>query len=178
MQKIKRLSVLFLTLITSVGCDQATKRAAQMHLNGRAPRSYFNNMLRLEYTENPGAFLNLGARFSAEMQFWIFTVAVGIILLLLFSAMLNFSYKGQRALSFALALYLGGGIGNLLDRVLHGGRVIDFLNVGVGSIRTGIFNVADMVIMAGLGLLLLSTVRQRNAQSLSNAVISKSAKEE
>jgi len=50
---------------------------------------------------------------------------------------------------------LAGGIGNLIDRLFHNGLVIDFLNVGIGPIRTGIFNVADMAIMAGFGILLL-----------------------
>ena len=50
---------------------------------------------------------------------------------------------------------LAGGIGNLIDRVFHGGLVIDFLNMGIGPVRTGIFNVADMAIMAGFALLIL-----------------------
>jgi signal peptidase II len=54
----------------------------------------------------------------------------------------------------ALALVAGGGISNLIDRLLYNGRVTDFLNVGIGSLRTGIFNVADMAIMAGALLLL------------------------
>ncbi|HXC20398.1 MAG TPA: signal peptidase II, partial [Steroidobacteraceae bacterium] len=56
----------------------------------------------------------------------------------------------------ALALIAGGGISNLIDRLLYGGRVTDFLNVGIGSLRTGIFNVADMAILAGALLLILN----------------------
>jgi len=55
----------------------------------------------------------------------------------------------------ALALLAGGGTSNLLDRLLYDGRVTDFLNVGIGSLRTGIFNLADMAIMAGALLLVL-----------------------
>ena len=44
----------------------------------------------------------------------------------------------------------GGGVGNLIDRVLFENGVIDFLNVGIGNLRTGIFNVADMAIMTGV----------------------------
>ena len=57
----------------------------------------------------------------------------------------------------AVALLLAGGIGNLLDRLFHGGLVIDFLNMGIGPLRTGIFNVADMAIMAGFALLFLQS---------------------
>ena len=51
--------------------------------------------------------------------------------------------------SVAIALIVGGGVSNLIDRLRYGGYVVDFLNVGIGSLRTGIFNVADMAIMVG-----------------------------
>ena len=51
-----------------------------------------------------------------------------------------------------LTLLIAGGLGNLIDRLVYG-YVTDFLNVGIGSLRTGIFNVADMAIMLGVGLL-------------------------
>lgn len=55
-----------------------------------------------------------------------------------------------------LALAAGGGISNLADRVRYG-AVVDFLNVGIGPVRTGIFNVADMAILLGLAFLLTRT---------------------
>jgi signal peptidase II len=55
-----------------------------------------------------------------------------------------------------LAFLWAGGVSNLADRVARGGRVVDFLNVGVGPLRTGIFNVADMAIMLGVALVLLT----------------------
>jgi signal peptidase II len=60
----------------------------------------------------------------------------------------------------AIALICGGGIGNLIDRVRFDGLVTDFLNVGAGPLRTGIFNVADMALM--LGLLLFFVRRERD----------------
>ena len=53
-------------------------------------------------------------------------------------------------------LMMGGGVGNLIDRIFNDGAVVDFLNIGIGSVRTGIFNVADMSIMLGLVLFLLA----------------------
>jgi signal peptidase II len=58
-----------------------------------------------------------------------------------------------------MVLIAAGGMGNLVDRVLREGRVIDFMNLGLGPVRTGIFNVADVQIMVGLGLLLLGRRR-------------------
>ena len=52
----------------------------------------------------------------------------------------------------ALSLICSGGVGNLLDRVRYDGHVTDFLNIGIGPVRTGIFNVADVALMAGFAL--------------------------
>jgi signal peptidase II len=54
------------------------------------------------------------------------------------------------------ALICSGGLGNLIDRLTHGGYVTDFLNVGIGPLRTGIFNVADFALLVGLGIIVLS----------------------
>ena len=55
-----------------------------------------------------------------------------------------------------LILFVGGGVSNLLDRIIHGAAV-DFMNVGIGPLRTGIFNVAAVAIMLGVGIVLLET---------------------
>jgi signal peptidase II len=55
-------------------------------------------------------------------------------------------------------LFLAGGASNLLDRIMHG-TVVDFMNVGVGSLRTGIFNVADVALMIGVALMILGVHR-------------------
>jgi signal peptidase II len=56
---------------------------------------------------------------------------------------------------FSFALIFAGGIGNIIDRILYDRHVTDFLNVGFGNIRTGIFNVADICVTAGvIGILL------------------------
>jgi signal peptidase II len=61
-----------------------------------------------------------------------------------------------------LTLLAAGGASNWADRVVHG-RVVDFLNVGIGSLRTGIFNVADIAIMAGVVMLLYRQFLKRDA---------------
>ena len=61
----------------------------------------------------------------------------------------------------AIACILGGGLSNLVDRCVYDGRVFDFLNMGIGRLRTGIFNVADVGIMLGVALLLLSSMKRK-----------------
>ncbi len=57
-------------------------------------------------------------------------------------------------------LFVASDLSNLIDRVAMG-SVIDFINVGIGSFRTGIFNIADVAIMAGAALLLAEQYRSR-----------------
>ena len=59
------------------------------------------------------------------------------------------STKIPKVESIALSLMLGGGVGNLIDRISNEGRVMDFMNLSIGSLRTGIFNVADIAILVG-----------------------------
>jgi len=52
------------------------------------------------------------------------------------------------------AFIAGGGISNIYDRMFNNGHVIDFMNAGIGPVRTGIFNVADMAITGGIIVML------------------------
>jgi signal peptidase II len=57
-----------------------------------------------------------------------------------------------------MALFVGGGASNLFDRLARG-SVVDFMNVGFGPVRTGIFNVADMAILLGAVLVVIDSYR-------------------
>lgn len=163
MHQVKRIVALLAVLFTTVGCDQATKSIAQNHLSDSGPRSYLNDIFRLQYAENPGAFLSFGAGLSDSAQHWIFTVVVALVLVggLIFA--IRESTKANTTVIVALALFLGGGIGNLIDRLTNDGHVIDFMNIGIGTLRTGIFNVADMALMAGVLLLGLYSFQSKAA---------------
>jgi signal peptidase II len=60
---------------------------------------------------------------------------------------------------FGLALFLSGGVSNWFDRVTRG-SVVDFISVGLGPLRTGIFNVADVAIVLGAAVVMLAELRQ------------------
>lgn len=75
------------------------------------------------------------------------------------------SQSASTPATVAWCLVLSGGVSNLLDRMLHHGRVIDFMNLGIGPIRTGIFNVADACISVGIALILFLSFRQQNHQT-------------
>ncbi len=163
MRSAPRFIVVMLTLFCCVGCDQVSKSAARSMLHSGVTESLFSDSLRLQLTENPGSFLSLGASLPEQLRFTLFTGAVAVILIGLVCAAL-FARRLSTARFVALALIAGGGISNLIDRLLYDGRVTDFLNVGIGALRTGIFNLADMAIVAGALLLIL---RMRTANSMS-----------
>ena len=54
---------------------------------------------------------------------------------------------------------VAGGMGNVLDRMMYHRHVTDFMNMGIGNLRTGIFNVADMYVCAGVGLMVYALVK-------------------
>jgi signal peptidase II len=153
MRTLQRIAVVTLTLLCCVGCDQMSKSAARFLLASGDAQSFLGDSLRLQLVENPGSFLSLGASLPEHFRFALFTAAVAALLIGLVAASL-FARRLQPWRVVALALVAGGGISNLIDRLLYNGRVTDFLNVGIGGARTGIFNVADMAIMAGALLLL------------------------
>lgn len=155
MQKLKRYLVLLLIIVTCVGCDQATKSVAQSQLRGESPIILADNLVRFEYTENPAAFLSLGINLSPEIRYWLFTIFASALLMGVLLFALKESSKIHLSILIALSLFIGGGLGNQLDRILNEGRVVDFVSIGIGPLRTGIFNVADMAIMAGFALMLL-----------------------
>jgi signal peptidase II len=161
MTRTKRLLILLFVLFATVGCDQATKAAARTHLAGENALSFLNGVFYLHYAENPGAFLSLGASLTPEAQYWIFVVMVSAILLGLAIYLARAALREQDRLPLsvlvALSLFLGGGVGNLIDRLLYDGRVADFMVIRLGWASTGVFNVADMALMLALGLVVFST---------------------
>ena len=98
--------------------------------------------------------MGAGSRLPPSTRFAILVV-VNAVFLSMIAGLLILKRPVARAQHFAVVLLLAGGIGNLIDRLFHNGLVIDFLNVGIGPVRTGIFNVADMAIMAGFAILIL-----------------------
>jgi signal peptidase II len=105
---------------------------------------------------------NTGAAFSflagaAGWQRWFFT-AIGIAAAIFIVWMLR-SHAGQKLFSFALACILGGAVGNVVDRLLHG-YVVDFVQVHWRGWYFPAFNVADSAITVGAACLILDELRR------------------
>jgi signal peptidase II len=152
--RASRPALVALVLLGCIACDQATKRIAIAGLPEGRRLSLLGDLVRLEHVRNPGAFLGLGGELPAAARTALLTFGVGAAV----AAAVVFALRRRTSTREALAaaLVAGGGIGNLWDRLAGDGRVTDFMNVGVGGLRTGIFNVADLAIVAGVALLALA----------------------
>lgn len=150
---LKRLWLILVVLVACVGCDQGTKLVAKTYLPETERVSLLGGSVRLEIAKNYGAFLSVGASIPQSWRTGIFSAGVAVVLIALFVCAL-LSNSGNPLVVPALAMIVGGGASNLIDRLSYDGYVLDFLNVGVGSVRTGIFNLADVFIMAGVILLI------------------------
>lgn len=158
-RKTTRLFLALFVLMTGVGCDQITKQIAAEKLSASAPVSFLGDTVRMQYAENSGAFLGLGHTLPRALRFWLLTVSTAGLLGLL-AWILIVKWDMRRTRFTAVALILAGGMGNLIDRLLQDGVVVDFINLGVGPVRTGIFNVADVAITSGVIILLTESLRK------------------
>ncbi|MBC7234870.1 MAG: signal peptidase II [Chloroflexi bacterium] len=152
MEKGTKAAWTILTTGLCVVLDQATKALARQHLRGSPPIYVLGGLVELQYGENAGAFLGFGAKLPEEVRFialvWLMGLALitGLVGLILMRRL-------PIPVVVAASLILGGGIGNLIDRIRHGGAVIDFVAIGWGRIGTGVFNLADVAVMAGLAMI-------------------------
>jgi signal peptidase II len=137
-----------------IGCDRFTKGLAKEHLKDKPSITYLNDTVRLQYVENTGAALSLGDELPKAASFWLLSILPLIILLILFVYTLKHLQRMGTMKIFSIALIFSGGIGNIIDRIAFDRHVTDFMNLGIGNLRTGIFNVADICVTAGvIGLL-------------------------
>jgi signal peptidase II len=153
------LSFLAVALLTA-GCDHAVKHAARVALAGGETHQLAGEIVRFQLVHNNGGFLSLGARLPDVARDVFFLIAAPLGVALLAASAFRGAARSRAALA-GLALLCGGGLANWLDRLLNAGAVTDFVSLGVGALRTGIFNLADVAIMAGAALLLLPIRSER-----------------
>jgi signal peptidase II len=150
-QPWNRLVLVSIILFVTLVLDLVSKYWARASLEGHT-YTFLGNSLVFEHSENPGAFLSLGANFDPQLRFWIFTVGIAAITFgVLYYLIRNKSLPDLQVSAYTLIV--AGGFGNLVDRIQKE-TVTDFINMGIGSLRTGIFNVADMAIMLGVFVLI------------------------
>jgi signal peptidase II len=164
MQQFKNLrwSVLLLLLTLNFGCDQISKKIVRTEISDYEHISIIKDRFTLTKVENSGAFLSLGDNMPYIFRLIILT---GLPLLFLGYGLYFLFAKRNLAMSMQIALcfLIGGGIGNLYDRIVHG-SVTDFMHMDFYLFQTGVFNFADISIMIGVGILLFQSLRSNMAK--------------
>jgi signal peptidase II len=156
----KQILLCIVVAAINIAADRITKLLAVEFLKNRNPIELLNGIIVIGYTENTGAFLSLGRGWPEVLKYILLlyiplAVCLSVFIYCLF-------VEKDKIRTILLMSIISGGIGNLVDRLLNKFSVIDFLNFGIGSLRTGILNVADLSITFGaIALVIYKIVSNR-----------------
>ena len=144
-----------------IAADQYTKHlVTQNMILGGESVPFIDGFIEFFYIHNEG-----GAWGFLEGNTWILISITVLAMLVCLTLIVRHGIE-NKILFWALSLVLAGGIGNLIDRVLRGGKVVDFLNFQF--IDFPVFNIADIAVCVGVGLLflyfILDTIKDRAAR--------------
>jgi signal peptidase II len=163
MKKIPKFVLTLAIVFAFVGCDQATKSLARQELRVYGSLHYFGGLIRLQYAENEGGFLSVGSELPVAIRISV-AILLTLVVLIGFAALLMFVKDMELHVLVSYSILIAGALGNLIDRLMNQGRVVDFLIIGSDTVHTGIFNLADVLILAGTGMILINQlVRKRTS---------------
>lgn len=161
-KSIIRIVLILLIITVNIGCDQFSKKIVKGSVLPYETIHVLNNHLTVTRVENSGAFLSAGDSMSkASKQIFLTLIPIVAMILGLVYLFLK-PVSGNMLIGFCFVI--GGGVGNLFDRILYG-SVTDFLYLKFGIFQTGIFNMADVSIMAGMSVILLQFLLRRDHKS-------------
>lgn len=132
--------------------DQTAKAAAVKHLMDQRPVEVVNNFIELHFVKNYGAAFGI-----LQNQRWFLIIITSVVI----SGMIFFMIKNNNRLTFiaktSIAMLVGGAVGNLIDR-WRLGYVVDFIKIDLKIYNFPVFNIADVFIVAGTALLVITVV--------------------
>ncbi len=168
---VPRPSYTFLGIVTAVSlaADLGTKLWAERTFEG-APVGHrhmeiIKNFFGFRLAKNPGGAWGFLGGESPTLRISFF-VAISLVAVVFILSLYRKTTSAQKALTWGLPLVLGGALGNLVDRIRYG-HVIDFIEVRLGSYQWPTFNIADVVICVGVGLMAIDmfTPRKRGGSA-------------
>ncbi|MGC8494694.1 MAG: signal peptidase II [Syntrophobacteraceae bacterium] len=158
MKRAKRIFFAYMIILLCIGADQLTKQIVRTDMPKTKSIVLITGVLKLDYADNRGgvfAFeLLLPRKWRGETVSGAAALLLGLCILFL-----TFSQRLPLLCFSGIALFCGGSLSNLIDRVAFG-RVIDFVNFSAPGLQPYIFNLADVAIATGITLALLSVVIQ------------------
>ncbi len=171
--KLKRLVKIFISLLMiscNVACDQITKEKVREEISKEESISIIDDNFILTNIENTGAMLSLGDGLQGELKIVFLQVLPLIALLLMFLYIIR-EQKISKVNFIAFSFIIGGGIGNIYDRILYK-SVTDFMYLELGPLHTGIFNMADVSVFLGVLMILFHSIaEEKKKKALENTGI-------
>ncbi|RED50405.1 signal peptidase II [Seonamhaeicola aphaedonensis] len=148
----RRSAFIILTIIGSIGLDQISKVWVRAHVKAGSVSEIFGDYFTLHNVENKGAFLGMGSDLNETLRVVLLLILPVVVLGLVLRYVFKDKSLGNWSL-FAFASIIGGGIANVYDRFVYG-SVTDFWHIKLtDTLRTGIFNVADVFVSTGMIIL-------------------------
>jgi signal peptidase II len=158
-KRILRMIVIVLVLSSNIGCDQISKNIVRERIGYDEQIVLVHNWFTLTKIENSGAFLSLGGTLPEPIKSLLLTI-LPLIALGFGGGYLLVKKNLSWTTIFGICFVVGGGIGNIYDRVIHG-SVTDFMHIDFYLFQTGIFNMADVSIMTGIFLIITESYYNR-----------------
>ena len=151
LSKYQKSAILYALIIAAgIVIDQLTKLLAVIYLKPVRDFPLIKDVFHLYYTENPGAAFGM-----LSNDRWVF-MTFSTVMILGMCVYLFFPKKQSRPLfNIAMAIVISGGIGNMIDRIAYG-KVVDFFYFKL--INFAIFNMADVFVCVGAGLMILDVI--------------------
>jgi signal peptidase II len=157
--RILRLLIILSLVMTNVGCDQLSKSVVREKIAYHETIELIGDNLILMKVENTGAFLGLGSTLHPLLKNLLLLTLPAIVLIMMLGIVV-LNAQLPKEVIFGLTCIIGGGVGNVLDRITYG-SVTDFMHLDFGIIRTGIFNMADVSILMGTLCIFIYSLTQR-----------------
>ena len=159
-RKLAPKARLFWPLALTVLCaDCATKRAVVERLeSGPGSQEVVGDFIRFTLAYNPGAAMGL----PLGTRWLLVAMALGVLGTLV--VFYRRTAPDDWRFAAALALVIGGALGNLIDRLRSERGVVDFIDIGVGDARFWVFNIADIGVMTGAAILAVLLWRRDMAE--------------
>jgi len=160
--KLIKRTLIILVVILNIGCDQISKNIVRKNVIPEDYIQILGDNFILTNVENTGAMLGFGENLPPIIKRIILQgIPVLVLLVLLYRTLLKTHLNTVLAIAFAFVI--GGGIGNLIDRILYN-SVTDFFLIKFGFIKTGIFNLADVSVTLGALLIIFISIRYKNIE--------------
>jgi len=160
----KRTLFIVILVIVNIALDQISKFWIRANVEPFSKSEIIGQYFTLHNVENKGSFLGLGSDFNPTVK--VILLLVLPVLVLGFVLYQVFTDKSMDKFSLVgFCCIIGGGFANVYDRFLYG-QVTDFLHIDLGgSLRTGIFNLADLSVTSGMIMLLIGALlKWRNSK--------------